>query len=148
MMDYNIRDGRTYMYFKGKPLFPFGFGLSYTSFRYSNLRTSTPTLSSGKSMEVEVKVTNTGQRAGDEVVQLYIQHIGSKVQRPRLELEGFARVHVPAHESKSIRMPLRAAALRYWDTSRNGWVLEKDKIKIMIGSSSSDLRLSKVVTVQ
>ena len=148
MMDYNLRDGRTYMYFKGKPLFPFGFGLSYTAFRYSNLRTSTLTLSSGKSMNVEVKVANTGQRSGDEVVQLYVQHIGSKVPRPRLELEGFVRMYVPAHESKSIEIPLHADALGYWDTSRKAWVLEKDKIKVMVGSSSDNLRLAKVITVQ
>ena len=93
-MDYNIRDGYTYMYFKGEPLFPFGYGLSYTTFKYSNLRTSSPTLAKDGTVTVSVDVTNTGSRAGDAVVQMYVKHLGSKVERPREELEGFKRVNL------------------------------------------------------
>ena len=75
MMDYNIRDGRTYMYFKGEPLYPFGFGLSYTTFRYSNLKTSTPSAAADGTVTVSVDVTNTGARTGDAVVQLYVKHL-------------------------------------------------------------------------
>ena len=92
MMDYNIRHGRTYMYFKGEPLYPFGFGLSYTTFRYANLKLSAPRLASGGTLEVSVDLTNTGTRAGDEVVQLYVKHPHSKVDRPHQQLAGFARV--------------------------------------------------------
>jgi len=87
MMDYNLRDGRTYMYFKAKPLYAFGHGLSYTSFRYANLRISSSRLREDGEATVSVEVTNTGSRAGDEVVQMYVQHVGSKVDRPREELK-------------------------------------------------------------
>jgi beta-glucosidase len=87
MMDYNIRNGRTYMYFRGTPLYPFGYGLSYTSFKYSNLRTSAPALAPGGQVTVSVDVTNTGTRDGDEVVQLYVSYPNSKVSRPLKELK-------------------------------------------------------------
>lgn len=148
MMDYNIRDGRTYMYFKGTPLFPFGYGLSYTTFRYSGMHLSAPSLAAGQSLNVNVDVANTGSRAGDEVVQLYVKHIGSKVSRPNLELEGFRRVYIPAHQSRSVTIPLTAAALRYWSQSGNQWVLEKDRVEIMVGGSSSGIRLTKTIAVQ
>ena len=89
MMDYDIRHGRTYMYFKGEPQYPFGYGLSYTTFAYANLRTSAPRLSPGAPLTVSVDVTNTGARAGDEVVQLYVRYPESKVERPLKQLRGF-----------------------------------------------------------
>lgn len=148
MMDYNIRDGHTYMYFRGKPLFPFGYGLSYTRFAYSELHTSSESLSAGKSMMVKVQVKNTGHRDGDEVVQMYVKHIGSKVARPALELEGFERIFVPAGQIRTVNLPLTAKSLMYWDPSEKKWSLEKDKVKIMIGSSSNSIQLSKLVRVQ
>jgi beta-glucosidase len=148
MMDYDIRDGRTYMYFKGAPLFPFGFGLSYTTFQYSDMHLSRMELSTGKSLNVAVKVKNAGSRSGDEVVQLYVQFVGSKVRRPRLELEGFKRVYIPVHESRLVTIPLAANSLRHWDTSRNRWVLEKGKVRLLIGSSSGDIKSSKTVFVR
>ena len=90
MMDYDIRHGRTYMYFKGAPLYPFGFGLSYTTFAYSALHPSETTLSGDGSIDVRVDVKNTGPRKGDEVVQLYASHPASKVPRPNRQLVGFA----------------------------------------------------------
>jgi beta-glucosidase len=92
MMDYNIRDGRTYMYAKQKPLYAFGFGLSYTSFAYSHLRVSASKLGADATATVSVEVKNTGARDGDEVVQMYVSHEGSKVARPVEELKGFERV--------------------------------------------------------
>ena len=148
MMDYNIRDGHTYMYFRGRPLFPFGYGLSYTRFAYSELHTSSESLSAGKSMMVKVQVKNTGHRDGDEVVQMYVKHIGSKVARPALELEGFERISVPAGQIRTVNLPLTAKSLMYWDPSEKKWSLEKDKVKIMIGSSSNSIQLSKLVRVQ
>lgn len=148
MMDYNIRDGHTYMYFRGRPLFPFGYGLSYTRFAYSKLHTSSESLSAGKSMMVKVQVKNTGHRDGDEVVQMYVKHIGSKVARPALELEGFERISVPAGQIRTVNLPLTAKSLMYWDPSEKKWSLEKDKVKIMIGSSSNSIQLSKLVRVQ
>jgi beta-glucosidase len=75
MMNYSLRDGRTYMYFKGKPLYPFGYGLSYTSFEYSNLRTSVQRLRANDEITVTAEVRNSGSRIGDEVVQMYVAHL-------------------------------------------------------------------------
>ena len=86
-MDYNIRDGRTYMYFKGEPLYPFGFGLSYTTFKVRNLSLSSSNLAKDGAVTVSVDVTNTGSRAGDDVVQMYVKHLGSKVERPTRGVE-------------------------------------------------------------
>ena len=98
MMDYDIRHGRTYMYFRDTPLYPFGYGLSYTTFAYSNLKVNR----NGEILDVSVKLKNTGQREGDEVVQLYVKHLNSKVERPLRELKGFTRVHLAPQEEKAI----------------------------------------------
>jgi beta-glucosidase len=92
--DYRMT-GRTYRFFKGTPLYPFGHGLSYTSFAYKNLRTSTGTLRAPDTLFVRVDVTNTGQRTGDEVAQLYVRHLGSKVERPNEDL-GATGAHAQA----------------------------------------------------
>jgi beta-glucosidase len=147
MMDYNIRDGRTYMYFHGIPLFPFGYGLSYTTFAYSKLRTSSSRLSMDKQVDVSLQVTNTGLRSGDEVVQMYVKHVNSKVARPALELKGFQRVYVPAGQTIVVKLPLTAKSLMYWISPQEKWSLENDKVEIMIGSSSQDIKLSKVLDV-
>ncbi len=147
MMDYNLRDGRTYMYFKGQPLFPFGYGLSYTTFRYSNLRVSSNKLEAGREIAVSVDVKNTGDRPGDEVVQLYVKHLDSHVPRPNEELKGFRRLNLQAGESKTVEIPLSADALAYWDTNQNRWTVETDRVKVMMGSSSSDLKLEKTIGV-
>ena len=118
MMDYNIRDGRTYMYFKGEPLYPFGYGLSYTTFKYSNLRTSSSELAKDGTVIVSVDVTNTGSRAGDAVVQLYVKHQNSKVERPREELKGFQRVGIQPGETKTVQMTLKGSALSIATSSR------------------------------
>lgn len=148
MMDYNIRNGRTYMYFQHKPLFPFGFGLGYTTFTYSGLHASLSRVSAGNVVEVSLRVTNTGQRSGDEVVEMYVKHMHSKVPRPKMELEGFKRVYVPAGQSTEVEIPLSAKSLMYWSASERKWLLEDDKVKIMLGSSSQDIKLSTVIKVQ
>jgi beta-glucosidase len=148
MMDYNIRDGRTYMYAKQKPLYAFGFGLSYTSFAYSHLRVSAPTLKAGETATVSVEVRNTGARAGDEVVQMYVSHEGSNVARPVEELEGFARVSLKAGETKTVTLPLSAKGLAYWDETTKGFVVEKDRVVVKVGGSSDDLPLQAEVEVR
>jgi beta-glucosidase len=147
MMDYNIRDGRTYMYFKYKPLYPFGYGLSYTTFKYSNLRTSSPTLSRDGSMIVSVDVKNSGRHMGDEVVQLYVRHIKSFVPRPIEELKGFKRVTLRAGDQKTIEIPLSAKSLAYWNSDKHVFEIEPDKIQILVGSSSADIRLDKTINL-
>jgi beta-glucosidase len=147
MMDYNIRHGRTYMYFKGEPLYPFGYGLSYTTFAYSRLRTDAPRLARDGMVTVSVDVRNTGQRDGEEVVQLYVTHLGSKVERPIRELKGFQRIALKAGETKTVALPLRAPDLAYWDAQKKQWVVEDEKVKLMVGASSADVKLQQTIGV-
>jgi beta-glucosidase len=147
MMDYNIRDGRTYLYAKQKPLYAFGYGLSYTSFAYSKLRVSSPTLKDGATAMVSVEVKNTGSRAGDEVVQMYVSHEGSSVARPVEELKGFARVSLRAGEVKTVTLPLSAKALAYWDEKTKAFVVEKDRVVVKVGGSSDELPVKVMVQV-
>ena len=147
MMDYDLTHGRTYMYAKGKPLYPFGFGLSYTSFKYSNLKTSSPSLNNKGEINISLDVTNTGSRDGDEVVQLYAKHVSSKVARPDKELKGFQRITLKPNETKTLTIPLKAENLAYWDIKSKKFVVEKDKIQLMIGSSSADIRLQQTISV-
>ena len=145
---YDIRKGHTYQYFKRKPLYAFGHGLSYTTFAYSRLRTSARTLGRDGSIAVSVTVKNTGTRAGDEVAQLYVAFPGSKVQRPITQLRGFSRLHLKAGESRTFELPLKAADLAWWDERAHGWQLEPGPVRVMIGSSSALTRVSTTVTVR
>ena len=147
MMDYNIRNGRTYMYFKGEPLYPFGYGLSYTNFKYANLKTSNPKLNSKGMLTVSVDITNAGEKEGDEVVQLYAKHLQSKVEHPNQELKGFQRITLKPHETKTVNIPLKAENLAYWNVKQHKFVVEKDKIELLIGSSSADIRARQTIAV-
>jgi beta-glucosidase len=147
LMDYNIRNGRTYMYFKGEPLYPFGYGLSFTTFAYSNLRSSTARLARDGQVTVSVKVRNTGKWDGQEVVQLYVEHMGSKVERPIKELKGFQRVFLKAGETKTVQIPLQARDLAYWDTQQKQWVVEDEKVNLMVGASSADVKVQQMIRV-
>ena len=147
-MDYNIRDGYTYMYFKGEPLYPFGFGLSYTTFRFSNLHTSTDRLAKDGALTVSVDVTNTGSRAGDEVVQLYVSWPHPQIVRPREELEGFQRVTVASGQTRTVTIPLKASQLAFWDAGTHAFQVLEEPVRLMVGDSSLDLPLSATVDVQ
>ena len=147
MMDYNIRNNRTYMYFKGQPLYPFGYGLSYTTFAYSDLRTSASRLAKDGQVSVSVNVRNTGKRDGQEVVQLYVKHMGSKVERPIEELKGFERVALKAGETKTVRIALKAKDLAYWDAQTKQWVVEDEKVNLMVGASSAGVKLQQTINV-
>jgi len=147
MMDYDIRHGRTYMYFKGKPLYPFGYGLSYTTFQFTNFKTSATKLNTDGEIIVSIDITNTGSRAGDEVVQLYVQHIGSKMARPDKELKGFLRITLKANEKRTVTLPIKAENLAYWDIKLKKFIVEKDKIQVLIGSSSADIKGQQTVVI-
>jgi beta-glucosidase len=95
-----------------------------------------------------VDVTNTGSRAGDEVVQLYVKHLHSKVERPREELEGFQRVMVEAGQTKTVEIPLPASQLAYWDTKAGEFRVEAEPVSLMVGDSSANLPLSGTIKVQ
>jgi beta-glucosidase len=139
--------GRTYRYFEGQALYAFGHGLSYTTFRYDRVRTSAPTLEAGGTITVSVDLTNTGKRSGDEVVQLYVEHVESKVPRPRLELRGYRRVSLKPGETRTVSLPLRADDLAYWDTAADRWVVEPGRVRLRIGASSADLRVETTMQV-
>ena len=144
--DYRMA-GRTYRFFEGVPLYPFGYGLSYTTFRYDRLRVSRDTLRGDDSLTVAVDVTNTGARGGDEVVQLYVRYPHSAVPRPRRDLRGFRRVTLGPGESRTITFPLTASAFRYWDADAHRWAVENGPVVVEIGASSGDIRLERGVAV-
>ena len=149
MMDYDIRHGRTYQYFTGEPQYPFGFGLSYTTFAFANLRPSATTLAPDGRIDVSVDLRNTGAREGDEVVQLYVRHPQSKVARPLKQLRGFKRITVAAGATATVTLPLAAADLAYWDETKHAWVVEPGPVELLVGSSSADrdLVLRTTITV-
>ena len=147
MMDYDIRHGGTYLYTTKTPLYPFGYGLSYTHFEYGNLQVSLRHLDANDTAMVSFDVTNAGKRDGDEVAQLYVRHLDSKVDRPIEELKGFERVHVPARATRRVTIPLPAATLRYWNQSQRDFVLEPDRIVLRVGASSQDIRLQQEISV-
>jgi beta-glucosidase len=147
IMDYNLLDGRTYMYSKDKPLYAFGYGLSYTSFTYDAMHLSAPKVTADGSVQVKVQVSNTGKRASDEVAQLYVQHLGSGVERPRLELKGFERVRIEPGAERDVTFDLKPRDLAYWDTAAHLWRVEKEQIKLLAGGSSDKLPVQAVVEV-
>jgi beta-glucosidase len=148
ILDYNIRDGRTYMYKKIAPLFPFGYGLTYTTFRYSDLKAEKKSLSDNEVVNLNFNLQNTGNFDSDEVTQLYVSFPGSKVERPVIALKGFKRIFVGKGETLKVSIPLRASDLTYWDISKQAFVLEKGKVKFYIGSSSQDLKLQGEIQVE
>ncbi|HXS14358.1 MAG TPA: glycoside hydrolase family 3 C-terminal domain-containing protein [Acidobacteriaceae bacterium] len=186
MMDYDIRHGRTYMYFKGEPLYPFGFGLSYTTFRLSNLKSGTtspaPTaggrslpggvvdagvpdgrslpggvvdigVPNGRSLpgdailNISVDVTNTGTRAGDEVVQLYVHHLHSAVARPAEELKGFQRISLAPGETRTVIIPLKISTLAYWNDRLSRFLVEKEPVELRVGDSSRNILLTTRIQI-
>jgi len=138
--------GNDYDNLTGKPLFPFGFGLSYTTFSYEDLRVDKEILTSDEKVNIRFRITNTGNYDGDEVVQLYIKDMISSVARPVKELKGFQRVHVKKGMSKQISFDLDYLAFLMLDKNLNSLV-EPGEFKIMIGSSSQDIRLRKIISV-
>jgi beta-glucosidase len=147
ILDYNIRNGRTYMYMKEEPLFPFGYGLTYTTFEYSNLAVSKKSIRSGEKTEISFDLKNTGNFDSDEVPQLYVVFAGSKVERPARELRGFKRVEVEKGKTVKVTITLNASDLEYWDSGKKTFTLEKGKVILNIGSSSADIRLKGEISV-
>lgn len=148
ILEYNIRNGRTYMYSKAEPLFPFGHGLTYTSFAYSGLKTDRKAIREGDIVNVSLRLKNEGSFDSDEVVQLYVSFPESKVERPAVALKGFSRVHVRKGEETTVTIPVDSRELAYWDVEKHAFMLEKGKIIIRAGASSADLRLKTEVTVR
>lgn len=138
--------GDDYYNLSGLPLFPFGFGLSYTRFEYSDMRFDKALIGPGESTMVRCTVKNTGGRAGDEVVQLYTHDVLASVARPVMELKGFQRIHLQAGESKEIVFPITPAMLQMLNKDMKV-VIEPGDFRIMIGASSRDIRLKATLQV-
>jgi len=134
MMDYDITKGRTYMYFKDEPLYAFGYGLSYSTFEYSNLKINRDKMSKKGSINVTSDIKNTGRSEGDEVVQLYVLIPESKVIRPIKALKGFQRISLKAGESKTVSFALKAQSLECWNDNTPGWEVESGPVIILFGS--------------
>jgi beta-glucosidase len=148
LLEYDIiTSGQTYLYDKTKPLYPFGHGLSYSSFRYSNLRVADRSLSSKGQIEVSVDVTNKGKRSGDEVVQLYTHQRTSRDKQPLTQLRAFDRVSLSAGQTKTVRLNVPVSDLAHWDVTRNKWVVETSRYDVRVGASSSDIRARSSVKV-
>lgn len=148
ILDYNIRNGRTYMYDRNKPLFAFGHGLSYTNFKYSGLSIDRRVLKNGEIIHVNVNIKNTGPMDGDEVVQVYVSYPESKIERPVKALKGFKRIHIPKGRKVSVTIPIKAEDVTYWNTDKHNFILEKGTIRIMVGAASNDIRLTGEVKVR
>ena len=144
---YRFPAGRVMHYYNSPEanLFPFGYGLSYTTFAYSNLQVSPDDLQSGQTATVSVKVTNTGSRSGDEVVQLYLRDDVSSLVRPAMELRGFRRITLAPGASQTLKFPVGFEQLRFWKDHH--WVVEPGTFTVMVGSSSEDIRLRQSLKV-
>jgi beta-glucosidase len=147
IMDYDITHGRTYMYSTNKPLYPFGYGLSYATFAYEGLKLSAPAVAADGSVQVTVKVKNTGTRASDEVVQMYVKHLGSMVDRPKLELKGFKRVRIEPGAEADVTLDLKPRDLAYWDAVRHAWRVEKEQVRVMAGGASDNLPVEGTLVI-
>lgn len=128
-------------------LFPFGYGLSYTQFAYSNLQLSSTTFRFDETLEISVDVTNTGQRAGKEIVQIYVRDVQSRLQRPPKELKAFGKVALEVGETKTLKFSLDNRAFSYYDPAHGQWLAEAGDFEILVGSSSADIRLTQSVTL-
>lgn len=140
--DYDMA-GRTYRYFEGDVIYPFGHGLSYTTFNYDNLILEREEISSDENLVVSVDVTNSGDLDGEEVVQLYIRDVESDVKRPLKDLRGFERVYIKAGQTIAVTMTLGSDLLAYYDQEKQEYLVEPGEFDILVGSSSDTTRLLK-----
>ncbi len=148
MLRYDIRKaGYTYMYHAKTPLYPFGYGLSYTTFEYSDCALSAPRLVKDGTLEASLKVTNTGDRKGAEVVQLYATY-KSALDRPKSQLVGFARIELEPGESAEVMMPVRHDQLAYYNTVTNTFDVEEGQVDIHFAASSADIRHTESITTE
>jgi beta-glucosidase len=146
--DYAMR-GRTYRYFEGEPLYPFGHGLSYTHFAYAGLTLDRSEAAPADRVQVSLTVRNSGQRAGDEVVQLYLHPLDPKRPRASKELRGFQRIHLEPGQSRRVSFAITPAAdLHYYDTDRHAYAVDPGRYEVQLGASSADIRLRGTLTVK
>jgi beta-glucosidase len=131
-----------------EPLYPFGHGLSYSTFEYSNLHTSAKSYKTGHDVFVKVDITNTSELGGKEIVQLYIRDIKSSVERPLKELKDFLKVDLEPGETKTAHFTLNERDFAFWDTTQSKWTVEPGDFEILVGSSSANIHLSALITMK
>ncbi len=141
MMDYDITHGRTYMYFKEKPLYPFGYGLSYTRFNYSGTTLNDRVIERGDTLRVCFNLKNSGDMDGDEVVQLYVSARKHTDKDPIKQLKAFQRISLRKGETKKVELTVPYTELQVWDEKQNRFILPNKEMTLEIGASSSDIRL-------
>lgn len=141
MMDYDITHGRTYMYFKEKPLYPFGYGLSYTRFNYSGTTLNDRVIERGDTLRVCFNLKNSGDMDGDEVVQLYVSARKHTDKDPIKQLKAFQRISLRKGETKKVELTVPYTELQIWDEKQNRFILSDKEMTLEIGASSSDIRL-------
>lgn len=141
MMDYDITHGRTYMYFKEKPLYPFGYGLSYTRFNYSGTTLNDRIIERGDTLRVCFNLKNSGDMDGDEVVQLYVSARKHTDKDPIKQLKAFQRISLRKGEMKKVELTVPYTELQVWDEKQNRFILPDKEMTLEIGASSSDIRL-------
>lgn len=147
--DYDIiNNGRTYMYFDKPVLYPFGYGLSYTAFEYSQLKLSNEKIKSNGEIEIQLNLQNTGDYKGDEVVQVYVRDMEASVKVPIRQLKRFKRITLEPQESKTVKFNLSASELSFYDIESNDFIVEQGEFEIQIGSSSQDIRLRSTFFVE
>ncbi|WP_282123537.1 glycoside hydrolase family 3 C-terminal domain-containing protein [Algibacter mikhailovii] len=144
--DYNIQTGRTYMYYQGETLYPFGYGLNYTSFNIENLNLNKNKLAQNDQVLVSATISNTGKMDGDEIVQVYIRDLKSRQKTPIKALKGFKRISVPVGKAKKVEITIPYEAFSHFDTAKNKFIVEEGTFEIMIGNSSENI--SEVTKIQ
>ena len=140
-------EGRTYRYFNKEPLFPFGFGLSYTTFDYTDLEIDDQSIRKGDCTTVLFTLKNSGSRAGNELVQLYVKDLKSSEVRPLKDLKGIRKIHLEAGEEQEVNFTIDQSMLGFTDTKTKEWIVEPGLFEIQVGGSS-DLFISTLLRVK
>jgi beta-glucosidase len=148
MNEYDLTKGRTYMYLADKPLYPFGYGLSYTHFDYSDLKLDSASATSDQTIAATITVKNTGDRDGDEVVQGYVHAHASSVPMPIRQMWAMSRISLKAGESKTVTLPMQTKNFGHWDEKSHAFVIEPGTFDVMVGPSSADIRQTATVEIK
>jgi beta-glucosidase len=141
LKEYDVTQGRTYLYLNERPLYPFGHGLSYTTFQYSNLRLDRAVAGTNETVQVTCDVKNIGSRDGEEVVQLYVRDVEATLPVPLKQLRGFARLSIPRGQTRTVTLPVTVRDLGLWDPAIRAWRIEPGAFEVQVGASSADIRL-------
>jgi beta-glucosidase len=147
MSDFDISNGRTYMYLNSQPLYSFGYGLSYASFRYANLKIGPDSVGADGLVHLSLTVENTGQRDGDEVVQAYVRPPKRASNQPQLQLKAFQRIHLQAGERRVVNLELRVSQWACWDNQKKKFVVAPGLFEIEVGASAADIRQTGKIKV-